>query len=92
MSYHREARRLADAIHHAAAREHERRGPGRRRGTVLSTDPLRVDLHGEDNTLEADEITVGRTVLAGDPLEVGDVLILVEVARDAWVAVDAEGS
>jgi hypothetical protein len=84
------AKRIAAAIRRGAAREHERRGPGRRRATVLDTTPLKVDLHGTDLTLEGDDVALGKTVRATG-VAVGDVLVLVEVDRDEWVAVDVEG-
>jgi hypothetical protein len=76
----------------AVRREHERRGTGRRRGTIVRTNPLLVDLHGSELQLDASDVTLGRSVLAGPALAVGDVLVLVEVDTAEWVAVDVEGS
>lgn len=84
------ARRIADAMRGAADRSHERRGTGRHRGTVLRVDPLLIDLHGSDLELDADDVTIGRSVTAGGGIAKGDVLILVEVDEDDYVAVDVE--
>jgi hypothetical protein len=86
------AAKIAAAIRHATRREHERRGTGRRRGTILRTSPLLIDLHGSELQLDASDVTLGRSVLAGPALAVGDVLVLVEVDTAEWVAVDVEGS
>lgn len=73
----------------AAERSHERRGTGRYRGTVLSTSPLRIDLHGSDLDLDASDVTIGKSVTASG-FAAGDVLILVEVEQAEYVAVDVE--
>lgn len=79
-----EARRLAAAIRRAAARDAERRGPGRYRAVVTSADPLTLEADGLGYDLTADDLTFG-TVLAATierrgGLEVGDVLVLVDVS------------
>lgn len=89
--YHDQAARLASAIRLGIERLHERHGLGRRRGTVLSTSPLRVDLHGEDMELDGQDVTLGRSV-ASEGVSEGDVLVLVEVDEGEWVAVDVEDS
>jgi hypothetical protein len=83
------ARKIADAMRHAAVREHERRGTGRYRGTVLDTSPLRVDLHGTDLELDAGDVTLGKSVVAAG-FDVGDVLALIEIDKDEYMAVDVE--
>lgn len=83
------ARRVAAAIRMGARREHERRGPGRARATVLSTSPLTVDVHGSDLQLDSNQVTLARG-LATAGIAVDDVLILVEVDDDEWVAIEAE--
>lgn len=85
------ARRIAGAMRSAAEREHERRGPGRHRGSVVQVSPLRVDLHGSDlDPLDGDDVTLGKSVTAAGPLAEGDVLVLIEVEDGEYVAVDVE--
>lgn len=84
------ARRMADAMRAGASRESKRRGTGRRRGVVLSTDPLRVDVLGADEELTATDITMGRGVTGEQELQVDDVLVLIEVEEDEWVVVALE--
>lgn len=83
------ARKVAQSMRRAAAREHERRGTGRYRGTILDTSPLRIDLHGTDLQLEADDVTLGKSVVAAG-FDVGDVLALIEIDKDEYMAVDVE--
>jgi hypothetical protein len=82
-------RELADAIRDGAARDAEQRGTGRYRGTVLSTGPLRIDVHALDLTLEPADLTLTRTV---GPLTVGDVVVVVEVDEDEWSVLAVERS
>lgn len=84
------ANRLARGMRHVAARDAERRGTGRYRATVLDTNPLRLDVHGLDLELDADDVTLGRSVTSGPALEVDDVLVLVEVEEHEYIAVDVE--
>lgn len=83
------ARKIADAMRTAASREHERRGTGRYRGTVLSVSPLRIDLQGTDLELDAGDVTLGRSVSTAG-IEVDDVLALIEVDENEYIAVDVE--
>jgi hypothetical protein len=82
-------RELADAIRDGAARDAEQRGTGRYRGTVLSTGPLRIDVHALDLTLEPADLTLTRTV---GPLTVGDVVVVIEVDEDEWSVLAVERS
>lgn len=84
------AAELAELARSAARREHERRGTGRRRATVLRIDPLLLDLHGSELQLDDTDVTVSRAVKSS--FAVGDVLVLVEVDTDEWVAVASESA
>lgn len=86
-----EIKALAAAVRSASRREHERRGGGRYEAVVLNVDPLRVDVLGDDLELDEDDVTIGNVLaahLAGQPLEAGDVLVLIETEAGEYVAVE----
>jgi len=86
-----EIRKLAGAMRRSAKREADRRGSGRYEGVVEHVDPLRVDVLGLDGDLDDDDITIGNALAAhldDEPLEVDDILVLVEDADGDYTAVE----
>lgn len=94
------ARILAHAIRNGARRHTERQGRQTARATVLSVQPLRLDLHDSDLILDEDdvefadhaitELTIepdGMQVIGPGTLAVGDVVAVLEVSRGDWVIV-----
>lgn len=86
-----EIRELASALRRSVQHEHARRGTGRYEGTVLSVDPLRVDVHGLDDDLTDDDITIGNVLQAhldDTPLQEDDTLMLVETEPGDYLALE----
>ena len=84
------ARILAGAIRHGARRHHEHVGPRMYRATIISLDPLGVDLLGVDLNLDDQDIEMSTTVETYDQaigLQLGDVLMLNEVQDGDFVAI-----
>lgn len=92
------ARRVARAIKRGAREEREANAPRQYRATILvfnDEDDFSVDLHGEDLTLDEEDVTLGQTVRrynAEVGLEADDALILNELGEGDYVAVDVESS
>lgn len=91
------AKIIAGAIQGAPKKHAEKQGSGRYRGQITSwrnESDFKVDLHGVDlPLLDEDDITLGQSVRkyhATTGLEVGDVLVLMELSEDDFVAVDVE--
>jgi hypothetical protein len=89
---HPAARQLAGAMRRSARREAERHGTGRYEGVVVDPDPLRVDVLGLDADLTDEDITIGNALAAhlddDGPLEVDDVLVLIETEDGDYDAVE----
>ena len=88
------ARKLAGAMRSVARAQSERLGPGRWRATIThweGEDDFECDVHGTDLQLDEDDITLGQSVRgAASSIEVGDTLLLIEVAEGDFTAVDVE--
>ncbi len=84
MSMHEAARLLAGAIRgHTHARTERARQASS--AAVVSLQPLELDLHGSDLTLDDDDVTIDADLLS--QLQVGDLLTVVEVAEGDWTVV-----
>jgi hypothetical protein len=84
-------RALAGALRRSNQREAARRGTGRYEAVVLSVEPLRLDPIGLDGDLDDDDVTIGGALAAhldDEPLEVDDVLVLIENADHDYNAVE----
>jgi hypothetical protein len=90
------AKALARAIRAGAARDAERRGPGRYTATVsrwVDENAFDLDLHGVDLQLNQDDVTLSqylRAYSANSGIAVGDVLVLLEIEDGEFSAVAIE--